>query len=372
MTASFPFHHFEGSHFEVGRQHGASLRPRIHLHLDRLERRFARQGIAFEQAEQAALGYRPRIRAVSEGLDDEVRGLAEGASISLGAAFLLQLRAEVFFDLVGRHGAAQECTTFAILPERTGTDRGFVGQNADLPAMYHDLMTVLHLSVEGEPAVLMVTPAGQISYIGINEAGLGVFGNYLHCASWREGFPRYLYTRIALRERTVGDAEAELRGLHRASSRNIIMLDARGSAVDLENTPEVMVSLAAERGVLVHANHYLHEGLTSHESNPWLENSRTRYRRLVSLIDATARIDPHEIARMLRDRSDVGDELSILPEDDDRTVDAEDRNMTVTSVIAEPARGQLWVASGPPSRHEYRRYAFGEIDPTAAGTDSVL
>ncbi|PRI12368.1 C45 family autoproteolytic acyltransferase/hydolase [Leucobacter massiliensis] len=369
MTDSFPFHRFAGSHFEVGRQHGEALRPRIQLHLERLERRFARQGFTLEQAEQAALGYREGIRSASAGLDEEINGLSAGAGISLGAAFLLQLRAEVFVELVGRHGAEQECTTFAILPERAGKGRGFVGQNADLPAMYHDLMTVVRIAVDGEPEVLMVTPAGQISYIGINDAGLGVFANYLHCQRWREGFPRYLYTRIALLERTVAAAEEALRGLHRASSRNIIMLDSGGRSVDLENTPETMTALHPEHGVLVHANHYLHEDYAVNESNPWAENSRIRYRRLRTQIEeAGAVIGEEEIAAMLRDRSDAGDELSIHPEDDRRDIDPEDRNMTVTSVIAEPGRGQIWVASGPPSRFAYQRYAFDDAELRAADT----
>lgn len=369
MTA-FPFFHFTGSHADVGREHGRALRDAIHLHLERLERRFARQGVPLGRAESAALVYEPAIEAASPGLVAEIHGLAEGADVSAGAAFLLQLRAEVFVDLVGRHGAEQECTTFAISPERTGTTRGFVGQNADLPAMYHDLMTVQQLSVEGEPQVMMATPAGQISYIGINDAGLGVFGNYLHSDRWRLGFPRYLYTRVALRQSTVPDAERELRGLHRASSRNIIMLDAAGRAVDLENTAEEMISLHAERGVLVHANHYADARLAGDETNPFLENSQTRHRRLSARIDAAeGPIGPHEIAAMLRDRSDHGDELSIHPEDDQRTLDAEDRNMTVTSVIAEPARGQVWIASGPPSLHTYRRHGFS---PATASDEEEL
>lgn len=361
MTVSFPFHHFAGSHHEVGRQHGAALRQQIAVHLDRLQRRFERQGITIAQAEEAALDYRSSIREVSVGLDEEIHGLAEGAEITLGAAFLLQLRAEVFVQLVGKHGAEQECTTFAILPERGSENRGFVGQNADLPAMYHDLMTVVRVSVDDEPELLMVIPAGQISYIGINNAGLGVFGNYLHCASWRDGFPRYLYTRVALREASVEAAEAALRRLHRASSRNVIMLDAGGTAVDLENTAESMVSIQPAQGFLAHANHYLDPSLQHNESNPWLENSQLRYERLAgSIADGGTDIAPRDIAEMLRDRSDIGNELSIYPEDDDRGVDEEDRNMTVTSVIAEPGRGQIWVASGPPSRHEYRRFSFAD------------
>lgn len=367
MSNNFPFHHFRGSHFEVGRQHGAALQPQIALHLERLQRRFERQGVSLARAEQAALGYRDGISAVSTGLDDEIRGLATGAGITLGAAFLLQLRAEVFVELVGKHGAEQECTTFAIQPERGADGRGFVGQNADLPAMYHDLMAVVRLSVDDEPELLMVLPAGQISYIGINNAGLGVFGNYLHCASWRDGFPRYLYTRVALRKSSVAEAEAALRELHRASSRNVIMLDAAGGAVDLENTADEMVAIAADHGFIAHANHYLDERLSHHESNPFLENSQIRYRRLAGSIAASETgLDPASIAVLLRDRSDIGNELSIYPEDDDRNIDPEDRNMTVTSVIAEPARGQIWVASGPPSRHEYT--LFGFADDTHTGS----
>lgn len=369
MTDSFPFHHFSGSHFEVGRQHGEALQQQISVHLERLQRRFERQGFSIAQAETAALGYRESIQEVSAGLDHEIQGLADGAGISIGAAYLLQLRAEVFVELVGKHGAEQECTTFAILPERGKEGRGFVGQNADLPAMYHDLMAVVHLAVDGEPEVLMVTPAGQISYIGLNNAGLGVFGNYLHCASWRRGFPRYLYTRVALREGSVAAAEAALRGLHRASSRNVIMLDAGGSAVDLENTAETMVAISPTDGYLVHANHYVEPSLQHNESNPWLENSQLRYERLAGLIaTGGSSLSPATIADMLRDRSDVGNELSIYPEDDDREIAEEDRNMTVTSVIAEPGRGQFWVASGPPSRYEFRKFSFD----AASSSESVL
>ncbi len=364
MTTTFPYHRFSGTHHEVGRQHGSALKTQIHAHLAKLEQRFGRQGFKLVQAEGAALGYRAEVRAASEGLDDEIRGLAEGAGISLGAAYLLQLRAEVFVDLVGRHGAEQECTTYAILPERAPGQRGFVGQNADLPEMYHEFMTVVRLSVEGEPEVLMVTPAGQISYIGINSAGLGVFGNYLHCAGWRVGFPRYLYTRIALLHGSVAEAERALRQLHRASSRNIIMLDAQGGAVDLENTPEAIVGIEPSRGYLVHANHYVDERLAPNERNPHAENSRIRHHRLATLIGAAeSAVGPEEIATMLRDRSDEGDALSLHPEDELRELEHGDRNMSVTSVIAEPGRGELWIADGPPSRHRYRRFSFSDDAP---------
>ena len=56
---------------------------------------------------------------------------------------------------------------------------------------------------------------------------------------------------------------------------------------------------------------------------------------------------------ILRDRATAPDTLSRAPEDDP-TRDV----ITFASIIAEPARGQMWVAVGPPHEHPYQRYAF--------------
>ncbi|MEJ7757322.1 MAG: C45 family autoproteolytic acyltransferase/hydrolase [Nocardioidaceae bacterium] len=119
-----------------------------------------------------------------------------------------------------------ECTTFAVLPIAAADGTPLVGQNADLPALYSQLGVVIHVVPDDGPAVLMLTPAGQVSYIGINDRGLGVFGNFLSCDGWRVGFPRYLLTRPALLHDTVRGAVAAVRNVPRASSRNLIMLDA--------------------------------------------------------------------------------------------------------------------------------------------------
>lgn len=367
--SSFAFFHFSGSHSEVGRQHGEALAERIGVHLARVSRRLAAHGHTREEAEALALRYRPAVREASPGLDDEIVGLADGAGIELGSAYLLQLRAEVFAALTGRHGDDLECTTFAVQPKRSH-GHGLIGQNADLPEMYLDLLNIVRISVDGEPELLIVTPAGQISYIGINDRGLGVFGNYLHSGRWRIGYPRYLYSRFMLTQTSTAEALTALRGLTRSSSRNLLIMDAAGDAIDVENTVDEIDVLHPVDGLLAHSNHYVSERLAHHEQTSWLENSVIRLNRVQELLVVTDALDARSMAVILRDRDDPRNALSIHPEDDGVDDGTGSRNMTVTSVIAEPALGRIWVSAGPPSRAGYRSYGFGE-QPGAATIDLV-
>jgi isopenicillin-N N-acyltransferase-like protein len=61
---------------------------------------------------------------------------------------------------------------------------------------------------------------------------------------------------------------------------------------------------------------------------------------------------------ILRDRATEPDTLCRHMEDDLST-----DFFTFASVIAEPAKGQMWVAVGPPGQHPYQRSTFGETAP---------
>ena len=360
MTVHLPRFTFSGSPEEIGRQYGESCRAGIRLHLDRLRERFDASGISADRAAERSLDYREAVRAVSPDLDRELGGLADGAGISLGEAYLLQLRAEIYADLVGDLEASNECTTFAFEPEATDTGATLTGQNADLPAMYRDLLVVVEFRPVEGPAILMVVPAGQISYIGINDAGLSAFANFLTCEGWRTGYPRYLFTRLALQHRDLDSAIAAVEGLDRASSRNLL-LQGGGRAVDLENTPDRMVRLLPEQGRIFHSNHYLAEELRTEERSVGdrLRNSEIRYRRIAELADpASGVVSRGRIAEIMRDRQDPENAISV--ELDDRHEFGE--YMTVCGVIAEPEAGLLWVSAGPPSQHPYAAAGFRGAD----------
>jgi len=358
QPASFPVHRFSGSHRAIGRAFGeacaAAARRHRDLALDRLARR---SGIAPERALRAALAYRPFVVEHAPFLDEEVQGVAEGAGLSLAEAYLLQLRAELAVvtprGREAEHG--DECTTFAALPEATADGAPLVGQNADLPAFYKEISVVVEVAPDDGPAVLMLTPAGQVSYIGINERGLGVFANYLTCDGWRVGYPRYLLSRLALTKGTVDEAVAAVRGVPRASSRNLMLLDATGVAADLETTPTRDARLDPVAGLLAHSNHYVAPELLAEERSPerWVANSRVRLARMRALLaEERGRLDAGVMQTILRDRGCHPDGLCRMPGDDETDV------ITFASVIAEPTRGRLWVAVGPPNEHPYELYAF--------------
>jgi isopenicillin-N N-acyltransferase like protein len=362
MTAgseAFPVYRFTGSHREIGRQFGEACQELIVQHRDKAIRRLAQKNhISAAKARSAAAEYRSTVRAHAPFFDEEVQGLAEGAGIDLSDAYLLQLRAELGVttppDLID---GADECTSFAVLPAATSTGEALIGQNADLPSFYREIAVVVELVPDDQPSVLMLTPAGQMSYIGINDAGMGVFANFVTCDGWRIGFPRYFLSRLALTHERVDDAIAAIRSVPRASSRNLIMLDRFATAADLETTPTDDARIDPVDGLLAHANHYTAASLKNAERSVGrqLRNSQVRQARMESLLrEHHGQLSPARMREILRDRVAIPD--SICRADDDR--EGSDI-ITFASVIAEPGLGRIEVAIGPPSQYRYYEYRFG-------------
>lgn len=361
---TFPDFRFSGTHREIGRQYGEACRELIHRHRDlAFDRLLTKSNIGSEVALERALRYRPYVQQYGGFFDEEIQGVAEGSGLSLAEAYLLQLRAEVAQDVVsGSQTDNQECTTFAALADATSNGVPLVGQNADLPAFYGDISVIAEIRPEPDPgsdrahpAVLMLLPAGQVSYIGINDRGMGVFANFLTCDGWQLGFPRYLLSRLALTKETVDDGIALVRSVPRASSRNMIALDAHGTAADLETTPTRDARLDPEEDLLAHSNHYVAESLHEEERSkePHVTNSRIRLERMQELLRANrGTLNAESMQAIMRDRTCHPDNLS-------RTLgDAGHDIITFASVIAEPTEGRIWVAAGPPHENSYNRYEF--------------
>jgi isopenicillin-N N-acyltransferase like protein len=368
----FPSFRLAGTHRQIGRQFGEAAAPLIRHHLDRaLERLEAHSSLSRAEALAAAMQYRPYVQAFAPYLDEEVVGVAEGVGLTLQEAYLLQLRAEAAAvptakaaplpRLTAADDAGDECTSVAVQPSAS-TDAGqaasvgLIAHNADLPAFYREVGVVLEIVPDDAPSVLMLTPAGQVSYIGMNDRGLAVVANYLTCDGWRVGFPRYFLSRVAMTHQTVDDAIAAVRAIPRASSRNLLMLDAQGTAADLELTATLDARLEPEDGILAHANHYVAPELRAEEraTPAYVANSQTRMGRIRELAaERKGRLDVAGAQELLRDRTCYPDTLCREPADSPgRDV------MTFASLVAVPADRELWVAVGPPNQHEYQRHTF--------------
>lgn len=355
MSRTFPFHRFSGSHREIGQQYGEACRDLIAQHRDKAIDRLSRKSnLSYAEISERTLWYRPWVEQAAPFFMEEIAGLAQGAGISEADAWLLQLRAEV--AIVEKDEAGDECTSFAIQPSATSDGVGLVGQNADLPPFYRDIAIVAEMQFDDIPNILMVLPAGQLSYLGINDAGMGVSANFLTCDGWRVGVPRYFYSRLALTQKTVGDAADLIEGLHRASSRNMIMIDGQGNAVDLENTPTEHARILPENGIIAHANNYQTPELQHAEKSKGigLENSRGRVASMRSMLDARhGQLNATVMKDVLTDRTDVNACVN-RHEGDIAELDS----MTFASMIMQPSIGKIDIAVGPPDENDYNTYSF--------------
>lgn len=339
-----------GIGLEAGRVYGAACRPLIEQHLREALARLEARGVTREEAFRRALPYREATRAALPDLAAEVDGVAEGAGLPLAAAWVLQLRAELARpeERVGEH----ECTSFGVFGAATTDGSVYAGQNADLPELYSSLLVLVRRDPPGGPRVMTLTPAGQIGYHGMNDAGVSVFANFLHSDGWRVGVPRYLYTRVALAERTRADALAAVERLERASPRNLMVADDTG-VTDLETTTTSSERIEAEDGLVAHSNHYLAPSLVEREESKGrgLENSRRRLARMQSLLRKHhGALDPNTIATVLRDRDAAPDALCRASGEWDDDV------MTIASTFAETRARRLWITISPPNLSAYHAY----------------
>jgi isopenicillin-N N-acyltransferase-like protein len=355
----FPFYRFSGSHYQIGQQYGSTCGELILKNLDlSINRLLAHTGVTRKQILAATLKYQPFLLRYAPFLDEEIRGLSSSTGLSLEEIYFLQLRAEIqdLFHNTQANNPRLECTSFAISGLGTANNVSLAGQNVDLPSFYADICIVVEIAAEDYPAVLMLTPAGQVSSIGMNRSSLCAFANYLVCDGWRDGFPRYCLTRLALIQDNVSAAEDLLLKVERASSRNILLMDSKDEILDLEFSVQRHGRLTSQNGRLIHSNHFISpDTRTEERSSPGeLQNSRTRLTRLQNLIDSEfGAIDINRIQSFLRDRATYPHPVCVEPGDP-----GQGDEMTVASVIAAPACEQLWVAVGPPSQYSYRCYTF--------------
>lgn len=352
-NSSFPFYTFKGTHLEIGQQFGEAcrdlIRKNVALSLDRLTSKVDIGSKAV--LDEEALKSRAHVIKYAPFYDEQVQGVAEGAGISLADAYFIQLRAEAYryFEEMG------DCTSFAVLPEATEDGMSLIGKNADLPGYATEVGVIMECKPNDAPAYLTVTLAGLVSYEGINEHGLGVTANFLDTGGWRSGVPRYMLPGLALTQSSVKDAVQIIRQVHRASSRNIMLLDSEADkAVGMEVTPTRDALYQPEQGMLYHSNHFICDELLAEERSKgtFLYNSQARLKRIKHLMnDNHGRINKEVMQTILSDREGEPDCICM-------NADGNNESVTFSSIIAVPSEREIWISSGPPHLNEYKRYAL--------------
>ena len=354
VSPSYPCYSARGAPRALGRQHGEQARIQIRAFLDYLGRLLK---LSREQLHARALRFLPLFEQPAPHLVDEVRGLAEGAGVSLAEGLAVQIRGEL------GQLPSEGCTTFVISARGTADGHVLIGQNSDVEPELEEFAYVLRLEPEGKPATLMWTFGGMIGYHGLNAAGVAHFANSLGGGPpWKLGLPHYPIKHLMLEQRSLDDVLALLRRVPACSSGNYVLCDGAGRIADVELTPDGFALLEDQgEGFLAHSNHFLcgpyacaaTDAACVPDSFPRL----TRMREL--LAGRFGRLTVEDLKRFLADHEGQPTSICRHPHDGPDHPSVSARGRTTASLIAEPAAGRLHVSRGNPCQVAYATYRHG-------------
>jgi isopenicillin-N N-acyltransferase-like protein len=241
-----------------------------------------------------------------------------------------------------------ECTTYARADGGSGAG-AVLAQTIDLNGGLDDQIGVLDVAHTGSGSrSLVLTFAGLLGYLGVNSKGLAVGLNLVLGGEWRPGLPPYLAIRHVLDvAASVDEAVAILGDLPLASSRCFTLCDSTKAAWVEALGGKVRVHEALET---VHTNHFLHSDFVSHdEVNVFARNSSRRRLQICE-----ARLAALPAAAGAQEHFALLSEPPIcVPDNGDFR-----KERTVAAVVMLPARGELHVRAGDPSRAKTRIFAL--------------
>src|SRR5438552_11536231 len=134
--AQYPLFRVKGTHRELGRQHGEQAAEFIKRHLDVM---CSGQKLSREGLRRGASRFQPMFEQYCPHLLDEMKGLAEGARVSLPEAMACNIRGEI------GQTAADGCTAYVIGRSRTAEHGVIAGQNSDMNSAVTPMAYVQHL-----------------------------------------------------------------------------------------------------------------------------------------------------------------------------------------------------------------------------------
>ncbi len=339
----------------MGRQTGEATREKLRELVELVVSRVnvGRPGltpITTGQAMDVARGAFAYAEDYAPELVDEIRGIAEGANLSVEQVMLVNVRNQVAAAIDGA------CTAVVVEPIASSSSAGIAGQNWDNdPEMDPYSIVLIRRPADG-PAHVNFTQPGVIGYMGLNESGLGVLMNTLPAPSSGIGVPWYFIVRRMYRHAFLNDVVKEAMRAKRAIPANAALITADGAA-DLEVTIDrVRVLRAGPANTLVHTNHCVHPELAHvNEQFPELIQSVPRLSRAERLLEVPGgRLGLSDLESLLSDHDDYPTSICRHPNDHP----GDGHWTSVVSMILEPANGLMRLSRGNPCQNPYEVYSL--------------
>ena len=336
-----------GSPREMGRQIGEAAGEQVRGFCDQaLEHVNRTVAVSPKLAASVVRDSLTHAQQYSPEMVEELRGVAEGSGVTLEQVMLLQVRNQFM------EGMDHACTAVSLDPQATTTGTALVAQNWDNDPALDPFTIVLTRRPAGKPALMNVTQAGLISYLGFNSAGIGVCVNTLPAPSHPVGVPHYFTLRGVYEATSLDDAVTAVSRARRAIPVNMMMATPEGPA-NLEITIDDVYVLR-DHAALTHTNHCLHPDLlTVNDQFPELIESHPRKRRIDALLlEAGGTTSLEQVKSALSDHEDFPRSICRHPNDDPR----HGFMTSVFSIIIDVDQRQMHVSRGNPCTQPYEIY----------------
>ncbi len=367
-----PLIEVSGPPHERGVQYGRQAAERIARGIGHYSDQMARSGLIWDDICGLVREYLPVMERFDPLYVEEMRGIARGADVAFEQVALLNARTEILKlaerpDLRQRLAEAavpDGCTGLVALPAATRDGHMIHAQNWDWKAECAETAVVLRIRREDGPDILTFTEAGGLARSGFNAAGISITANYLESdQDYRQvGVPLALIRRKVLEQEHLALAMRAVYATPKSASNNMIVGHGGGIAIDFECAPDETFQVQAERGLLVHANHWQSPvALGKLKDTGILNTPDSLYRdlRVRTLLEPQiGRITAETVKTALFD--DYATPWSVCRPP--RLNTANNLSATVAMIVIQPARGFMEVAMLPALNRGFTTFAL-ELEP---------
>ena len=264
--APFPLIDLSGSPRERGRQHGQAAADRLRRGIRMYAESLLANGVDWKELERRAERLVPQIEKFDPAYLEEMRGIAEGANEPFAAVMLMNARTEMVAAARKQHVEKHfpdGCTAALALPEASADGTLLHGQNWDWRADCAETGVILRIHRDDGPDILTFTEAGGLARSGLNSAGVGLTANALECDRDYQrgpGVPLPFIRRKVLESAHLAQAVHTIFSTPKLGSNHMAVSHATDNAAEafgFECAPDETFWLAPERGLYVHANHWI-------------------------------------------------------------------------------------------------------------------
>ena len=367
MVTPFPLIEVSGSPYERGRQYGRQAASRIRKGIAHYSAQLERLNLDRNGVASLVRAYTPIIEAFDPTHLQEMDGIAAGAELDLADVVLLNARTEILKlaeKPALRAALADGCTAVAVMPEAAADNVLIHAQNWDWKAECVETAVVLHVHRDDGPDILTFTEAGGLARSGMNSAGIGITANYLQSdRDYRNiGVPLALIRRKVLQEAHLAHAMQAVHATQKSAANNMMVSGSRADgaaiAIDFECAPDEAFQVHPERGLLVHANHFVSPVALVKLRDTGLPSSPCSIYRDLRVRDLLAphfgRVDLQHVKDALFD--DFQSPYSVARPPRPSATKSDGMSASVAMVVMRPALGVMEVCPLPAQNRTFTEY----------------